>query len=104
MSVSLSARGVPFPERNVGSRMTDNGLALASGDGDGDVADMIDQGARDLAQRAIAKIEAHEQVCAVRWLEACHKMTEVKTWLQAIVGILVTSVLGLVAFMAERLF
>ena len=101
MSVAFLASGVPLlePGKEVGRGPTRDSLALTDEGGD-----MVDQGARDLAQRAIAKIEAHEQVCSVRWLEACHKMNEVKGWLQAIVGILVTSVLGLVAFMADRLF
>lgn len=37
-----------------------------------------DYEARTMARQAIAKIEAHEDVCAVRWKSAHSMMTEVK--------------------------
>ena len=76
----------------------------------------IDQPARDMAQAAMAKIEAHEDVCAQRWREAHNTMGRVETaleklskaisglynrmWLAA-VGV-IGALIGLVYFLAER--
>ena len=78
MTVALAAHGVPKTERNVGSRMTGDGLALASDDGDG--ADMIDHEARTLISNLATRFDMHEsQTCRLRWENACRKQDDMRS-------------------------
>ncbi len=65
---------------------------------------VIDYEARDMARLALAKIDTHEQVCAVRWGATMAGILDVKRILGWGGGTLVLVMLGLIAWLANRAF
>ena len=63
---------------------------------------VIDQKARDMAQAAANKVQAHEDKCEVRWQDAMATMREIKSILAYGTAGLITAMLGLIGFLATH--
>ena len=62
----------------------------------------IDQGARDMAKDAIARISAHEDVCAQRWQSAMTTMGEIKRIMAWGIGGVISTMGGLIVWLATH--
>ena len=70
----------------------------------------VDQDARDMANRALAKINSHEDVCGERWRAANSQLQEVKNaihWntaqMWAAQGFVIVLLLSMVGWLITRL-
>jgi hypothetical protein len=63
---------------------------------------VVDQKARDMAQAATNKIESHERECAIRWSGTMTSMNEIKKILAWGLGLVLTSMIGLIGFLATH--
>lgn len=61
---------------------------------------VIDQKARDMAQSAASKLDAHERECVVRWSAAMQSMDEIKKILSWGTGTLIAALLSIIGFLA----
>lgn len=63
----------------------------------------VDQDARDMARDAQAAIDAHTQECAIQWRNTAGTLKEIKGILAYGGVLLISCLLGLIYFLAERL-